>query len=78
MSPTFDEDAHKGLISIVFTRYFQVSIVALTFNIDRVHPIIIVIMSAKYDEEEHNGLISIWFSRSKRDGHKTLTVMDGK
>ena len=35
----------------------------------RVHPLVVVIMSAKFDEEAHNGLVSIMFIRSKCDGH---------
>ena len=38
-------------------------------KINRVHPLVIVNMSAKFDEEACNGSVSIVFTRSKRDGH---------
>ena len=44
------------------------SIMTLTF-FNRVHPLVIVNMSAKFDEEAHNGLVSIVFTRSKCDTH---------
>ena len=39
----------------------------LTSIIYRVHPFVIVIMSAKHDEEAHNGLVSIVFTGSKHE-----------
>ena len=44
------------------------SIVTLTFKINRVHPLIIVNMSAEFAEEAHNGSVSFAFTRSKH-GH---------
>ena len=38
-------------------------------KINRVHPLVIVNMSAKFDEEACNGSVSIVFTRSKSDGH---------
>ena len=52
------------------------SIVTLTFEINRVHPLVTVNMSAKFDEEALNGLVSIVFTRSKRDG-QTQTLTEG-
>ena len=40
------------------------SIVTLTFNIKRIHHLVMVNMSAKLDEEAHNGLVSIVFTRT--------------
>ena len=118
MSAKFDQEAHNGLVSIVFTSLFPyMSIVTLTFDlwppksiasilspwltclpslikkytmvqflsysqayfhicplcldlwpltskINRVHPLIMVNMSAKFDKETCNGVVSIVFTRS--------------
>ena len=55
MSAKFDEKAHNGLASIVFTSLFpyvycDLDLWPLTSKINRVHPLIIVNMSAKFDE----------------------------
>ena len=48
---------------------YHMSIVTLTFDLHyRVHPLVIVKMSAKFDEEAHNGLVSIVFTGSKHEG----------
>ena len=65
MSGKFDEEAHNGLVSIVFTSLFPyMSIVTLTLTskINRVHPLTMANMSGKFDEEAHNGLVSIVFT----------------
>ena len=125
-SAKFDEEAHNGLVSIMFTSLFlYVLIVTLTFDlwspksigsilslwltclpslmkkhitvkslscsqaylcvnfdldlwpltskINRVHPLVIVNMSAKFDEDMHNNLVAIVFTRIRRDAH-----MDGR
>ena len=38
------------------------SIVTLTFKIDRVYPLTMANMSAKFDQVTHNGLVSIVFT----------------
>ena len=58
MSVKFDEEAHNGLVSMVFTSLFPyMSIMTLTFafKINRVHPLTVVNMFAKSDKEIHNG-----------------------
>ena len=56
MSAKFDEEAHNGLVSMVFTSLFPyMSIMTLTFKINRVHPLTMVNMFAKSDKEIHNG-----------------------
>ena len=56
MSAKYDKEIHNGLISIMFTSLFPyMSIVTLTFKINRVHPLTMVNMSAKFDKEIHNG-----------------------
>ena len=63
MSAKFDEEAHNGLVSIVFTSLFPyISIVTLTSKINRVHPLTMANMYAKFDEKAHNGLASILFT----------------
>ena len=42
----------------------------MTSKINRVHPLVIVNMSAKFDEDVHNSLVAIPFTRIRRD---TLT-----
>ena len=64
MSAKFDQEAHNGLVAIVFTRLFPyISILTLTFDltfkINRVHSLTMVNMSAMFDKEIHNGLVSI-------------------
>ena len=57
MSAKFDEEAHNGLVSMVFTSLFPyMSIMTLTFDlkINRVHPLTMVNMFAKSDKEIHN------------------------
>ena len=54
-------------------------IVTLTSKINRVHPLIIVNMSAKFDEEAHNSLVSITFTRSTHGrahtrNHSSVTI----
>ena len=67
-SANFDEEAHNGYVSMLFTSLFPyLSIVTLTFNlwppkINRLHPLIIGNMSANFDEEAHNGFVSILFT----------------
>ena len=56
MSAKFDEEANNGLVSMVFTSLFPyMSIMTLTFKINRVHPLTMVNMFAKSDKEIHNG-----------------------
>ena len=50
MHPTFVNDAHRDL------RLWPV-----TSKINRVHPLIMVNMSAKFDEEAHNEFVAILF-----------------
>ena len=48
MSAKFYEEAHNGLVCIVFTSLFlYVSIVTLTFDLNRVNPLVIVNMSER-------------------------------
>ena len=63
MSAKFDQEAHNGFVAMVFTRLFpHMSIVILTFEINRVHSLIMANMSAKFDQEAHNGLVAIVFT----------------
>ena len=80
MSAKFDEEAHTGFVSIVFTSLFPyMSIVTLTSDLQNRFILSQVNMSAKLDEEAYNGLVSIVFTRSKRDGHMhTHTNTDGQ
>ena len=64
MSAKFDEEAHNGLFSIMFTRLFLfMSTVTLTSQVKRDHPLTMVNTSAKLNEEAHNGLFSFMFTR---------------
>ena len=57
------EEAHIGLVSIMFTSLLPyISIVTLTYKINRVHPLTKANMSAKFDEEAHNSIVSIVFT----------------
>ena len=60
MSAKFDEEAHNGLVSIVFTSVFPYkSIVILTFDLWLPKSICTLAnMSAKFDKETHNDLVS--------------------
>ena len=61
MSTKFNEEAHNGLVSILFTSVFlYMSIV--TSKINRVYSLTMVNMSAKFDEEAHVGLVYIVFT----------------
>ena len=65
MSTKFYEEAHNGLVSILFTSLFPyLSIVNLTFDPKnkRVHPLTMANTFAKFDEEAHNDLVSILFT----------------
>ena len=67
MSAKFDEKAHNGLASIVFTSLFpyvycDLDLWPLTSKINRVHPLTMANLYAKYDGEAHNGLVSILFT----------------
>ena len=64
MSDKFNEEAHNGLVFIMFTSLFPyMSIVTLTFDlINRVNPLTMANMSAKFYENKHNGLVSILFT----------------
>ena len=64
MSAKFNEEAHYGLVFIVFTSLFPyMSIVTLTFDlINRVHPLTMANMSAKFYEKTHKGLVYILFT----------------
>ena len=71
MSAKFDKEAHKGVVTIVFTSLFPyMSIVTWTFDfwppksIGFIHPLIMVNTSAKFDKETCNGVVSIVFTRS--------------
>ena len=61
MSAKFDEEAHNGLVSIVFSRLFPyMSIVTLTFDLRPPKSIGSILslwlnMSAKFDEEAYKG-----------------------
>ena len=58
-----DKEIHNVLVSIIFTRLIPyMSIVTLTFKIDRVYPLTMANMSAKFDQVAHNGLVSIVFT----------------
>ena len=53
MSAKLDKEAHNGLVSIAFTSLFpyvncELDLLPLTSQINRVHPLIIVNMSAKF------------------------------
>ena len=51
MSANFDEVAHNGLVSIMFTSLLPyMPFVSLTFKIKRVHPPNMANISAKCDE----------------------------
>ena len=67
MSAKFDE-AHKGLVSIMFTKlftyvYYDLDLWPLTSKTNRVHPLTIANTSAKFDEEAHKCLVSIMFTK---------------
>ena len=69
MYAKFDEKAHNGLASILFTSLFQyMCIVTLTFDlwspklIGFIHPPTMTNMYVKFDGEAHNGLVSILFT----------------
>ena len=70
MFAKFDEEAHNGLVFIVFTSLFPyMSVVTLNFDlwpvtskINRVHPLTIANMSAKFYEEAHTSLVSSMFT----------------
>ena len=69
MSAKFDQEAHKGLVAIVFTSSFPYNYVhcdldlwPLTSKINRNHPLTMANMSAKFDKEIDNGLVSIMFT----------------
>ena len=61
MPANFDEVAHSGLVSIMFTSILPyMSIVTLTFDLQNQygsvnHPLTMANMSAKFDEKAHNG-----------------------
>ena len=62
MSAKFYQEKHNSVVAIVFTSLFPytiryLSIVTLTSKINRVHPLTMVIISAKFDKEIHNGLV---------------------
>ena len=68
MSAKLDQEAHNGLVSIVFTKLCPyMSIVTLifdlTFKSNRVHPLTMANMSAKFDQDAHNRLVAILFTR---------------
>ena len=57
MYAKFDEEAHKGLVSTLFTSFFSYvdfDLWSVTYKINRVHPLVIVNMSAKFDEKAHS------------------------
>ena len=63
MSAKFEKEINNGLVSIVFSSLSPyMSIVTLTSEINRVHPLVMVNMPAKFDKEIHNGLVSIMFT----------------
>ena len=64
MSAKFDEKAHNGLVSIVFTSLFPCVLWPwpLTSKINMVHPLTMAYLYAKYDGEAHNDLVSILFT----------------
>ena len=45
----------------------------LTYNINRVHPLVIVNMSTKFDEAVHNSIVAIAFTRIRHDATHGLT-----
>ena len=71
MFSKFDEEAHNSLVSIMFTSLFRYTVYVncdldlwhLTSKINRIHPLVIVNMSAKFDEKAHKGLVSIMLTR---------------
>ena len=85
MSAKFDKVAHKcqpfGFFCVhkLFSIYVyrDLDLWPLTSKINRVHPLIIVNMSAKFAEEAHNGLVSIAFTTGKVQGrtHGTTGVL---
>ena len=60
-STKFNEEAHNGLVSIVFTSLFPcVSVMTLTFDLqNQEDSLTMANMSAKFDEEAHNDLVSL-------------------
>ena len=68
ISDKFDEEIHKGLVSIMFTSLSPyMSIVTLTFwpltsKTYRVNPLTMANMSAKCYREAHNGFVAIMFT----------------
>ena len=67
MSAKFDEEAHSGLVSFVFTSllpyvYCDLDLWPLTSKIKMAHPLTMANMYAKFDEEAHSGLVSIVFT----------------
>ena len=63
-STKFDQEAHNGLVAIVFTSLLPyMSIVTLTFDlkIKRVHPLTMANMSTKFDQGAYNGLVAFVF-----------------
>ena len=48
-----------SIVTLTFDLWPQKSIASILFKINRVHPLIMVNMSAKFDEETHNGVVSI-------------------
>ena len=67
MSAKFDEEAHNGLVSILFTSLLPyMSVVTLNFDLWPPKSIgstlALANMSAKFNEEAHNGLVSIVFT----------------
>ena len=69
----FDDEAYNGSISIVFTLLFPLWPWPLTsnFEINKVHPLVIVNVSAKFNEDAHSGLVSIVFTILKRADTRT-------
>ena len=72
MSAKFDEEAHNGLVCIVFTSLSlcvncDLDLWPLASKINRVHPLVIVNMSAKFDEDVNNSLVAIVFIRIRCD-----------
>ena len=70
MSAKFDQEICNGLVSIMFTClspynnyvHCDIDLWLLTPKINRVHPLVMVKMSAKFDKEICNGLVSIVFT----------------
>ena len=74
MSAKFYEETHKGLNSLYCVHKLisiyvncDLDLWPLTSKINRVHPLVIVNMSAKFDEDVHNSLVAMAFTKIRPD-----------